>query len=421
MEDPADDTSHDHLQDLQAVLGISRAMSAERDLDRLLDLIVNAATELIAADRSSLFLVDREAGELWTRIAQGSRTIRVPIGLGIAGTVAAGAEPINIPDAYRDERFNPENDRQTGYQTKSILCMPLVNHEEEVVGVIQVLNKGGGAAFDGYDEQLLAALCANAAVAIDTAQLIQRDLERQALEREMQLANRIQQSLLPSSLPELAGWRFAVWQQPCDQTGGDYHDFLLPDGDGLDLVVGDVSGHGIGAALLMSTARAFLRGLHGQVEQLPVLMGRLNNLLEEDMADDVFMTMLITRLHADGSCSYVSAGHDPPQIFRRATGACESLEETGLLLGAIADCAYATVRVPPLQTGDLLVTFTDGVFEASSPAGEEFGLERVRKLIVRHHAMGAEGLRDALIERVFAHLAGAVPQDDITLLVAERR
>ena len=266
-------------RDLKTILGIAKAMSGERDLDRLLDLIIGAVSELSGADRTSLFLVDAERQELWTRIAQGGGRIRLPLGSGIAGAVAASAISINIPHAYADPRFNRDIDRRSGYITRSILCMPLVNHQGAVVGVIQALNKRTLEPFGTYDEQVLAALCGNAAVAIDNAQLVTRDRERQRMERDLEVARQIQLGLLPAAPPENPGWRLAAWAQSCDQTGGDYYDFIeLGDGR-LDVVVGDVSGHGIAAALLMSTARAFLRALHEQEEPPGAMMTRLNRLL----------------------------------------------------------------------------------------------------------------------------------------------
>ncbi|MDA3963534.1 MAG: SpoIIE family protein phosphatase, partial [Planctomycetota bacterium] len=327
-----------YARDLDRLLRVSRAMTGERDLLRLLDLILEAAKELLTADRCSLFVVDQATGELWTSIAQHSGTIRLPRGKGIAGTVAETAAVINIPEAYADERFDRGNDERSGYRTRSILALPLVSHESRVVGVLQALNKDGGP-FDEYDQQIALALCSQAAVAVDTAQLIERDMERQRLARDMELANKIQQSLLPRTPASLPGWRFAHWQQPCDATGGDYHDYLIGD-DMVDLVVGDVSGHGLGAAMMMSTARASLRALYQGGLAPGLLLERLNALLEADMAEDCFMTMALCRLGSDGAVRYASAGHEPPMIYREAGRRFDELDSTGLMLGVVNDADY---------------------------------------------------------------------------------
>jgi phosphoserine phosphatase len=397
-------------------------MGAVRDLDSLLDLIISATSDLIHADRSSLFLVDLETGDLWTRVAQGSGTIRLPRGKGIAGTVASEKVTVNIPDAYNDDRFDPMNDRATGYHTRSILAMPLIDHDDRVVGVIQALNQTqGDGTFGERDESLLGALASQAAVAITTAQLIQRDRERQRIERELELAQSIQQGLLLRDMPKVDGWVVTAWQQPCDQTGGDYHDFI-PAIEGLDVVMGDVSGHGIAAALMMSTARASLRALHEQVESLPALMERLNVVLEHDMASDAFMTMLIARLLPNGRCRYVAAGHEPPFIYRRATGTFDDLDSTGLMLGVLDHSDYGEEETEALAPGDILVTVTDGIFEASGGEnGEDWGLDRFKAAIAAEADRGAEAVLDSIITGVHRHLGKASAQDDLSIVVVERQ
>jgi serine phosphatase RsbU (regulator of sigma subunit) len=407
-------------QDLQAVMAISRAMGSERNLDRLLGLIVKSVTQVVGADRTSLFLVDRERQELVTRVSQGAREIRVPLGSGIAGTVAATNVPINIPHAYADARFNRESDRTTGYITRSILCLPLTNYSGQVVGVIQALNKRGGEPFNAYDEQVLAALCGSAAVAIDNAQLIARDLERQRLENELDLARKIQLSLLPTEPPTHSGWRIASFIRSCDETGGDYLDFIpCPDGQ-LDVVVGDVSGHGIAAALLMSTARAFLRALHERGEDPSTTSQSLNRLLEADLSDDRFMTMVLARLAADGSCRFVAAGHEPPLVWRRS-GAVDDLASGGLPLGMMDDSTYDEGVIAPLAVGDLLVLFTDGITDVHAPPDNQpWGMENLRATVAAHAASGAQAVCDAVVAAATAALRGHHSHDDMTLVVIER-
>jgi sigma-B regulation protein RsbU (phosphoserine phosphatase) len=299
--------------------------------------------------------------------------------------------------------------------------MPLVNHDQAVVGVIQALNQRDGRPFDARDEQVLAALCAQAGVALDQAQLIAQDRERQRLLQELELARSIQLGLLPDGVPERAGWRFAAWCRSCDQTGGDYYDFV-PAADGsLDVVVGDVSGHGVAAALLMSTARAFLRALHLQDERPGELMRRLNGLLAQDMADDAFMTLVLCRLLGDGSLSFVSAGHEPPIVWRAAAGRFDELESTGLALGMLEDGDFGTTVVAPLAPGDVAVLLTDGIVEAHAPPGQElFGADRLREVVRAAAPGGAEAVRAAVVRAVETWMGGTPPHDDMTLVVCQK-
>lgn len=409
-------------QDLRTVLSVSRAMTLEHDLDRLLDLIVTAVSDLVEADRTSLFIVDAAAKELWTISAQGTDIIRLPIGSGIAGTVAITGETINIKNVHKDKRFNNANDRKTGYTTKSMLCMPLVSHDDLIVGVLQTINKKNDEPFLNYDEEILAALCSQAAVAIDKTQLIAADREREVLARDMEVAKNIQQKLLPDSTPESRHWSFAAYQECCDQTGGDYYDFVAHDQEqSIDVIVGDVSGHGIGAALMMSTARAFLLGLYEHNADLDQLLGDLNRLLERDMADDTFMTMCIARAQADGCLNYASAGHDPPFVYRHAGDSFDDLDSTGLLLGATDEFDYGIEQVTKLEKGDIFIVVTDGIFEAhDKDTGEEWGVKRLRECIARHAASGAQELCDAVVAEVKDFVGGKQTADDFTIVVGKR-
>jgi sigma-B regulation protein RsbU (phosphoserine phosphatase) len=298
-----------------------------------------------------------------------------------------------------------------------MLCMPLIDHEDAVVGVIQVLNRNDGP-FTTHDQQLLGALCAQAAVSIVSTRLMRAEVERQRLERDLELARQIQIALLPDTPPAIPGWRLAGYSRSCDKTGGDYYDFL-PTADGCDVVIGDVSGHGLGAAMLMSTARAFLRALHEQEPNPGRIITRMNALLERDMADDAFMSFFFARLTQDGGCALVNAGHEPPLIYRTGRGVDE-IEIGGLLLGMLPDMAWEPTEVPKLAPGDLIVLFTDGIFEAQAPPRfEQFGIARMKDIIERTASQGALAVREALIAAVEAWLGGHSPHDDMTLVVAQ--
>ncbi len=166
------------VEKLTALLDVGKAMASERNLDRLLQLIMTEVTKVMGADRSSLFLVDKERNELWSKIAQGLevRELRIRIGMGIAGYVAQTGKTVNIQDAYADPRFNQETDQRTGYRTRTILCVPMRNKLDDVIGVLQVLNKLDGV-FTREDEELLLALSSQAAVAIENA-ILYEDIQR---------------------------------------------------------------------------------------------------------------------------------------------------------------------------------------------------------------------------------------------------
>ncbi len=171
-------------QRLELILDITRRLMSITDLDALLRMMAEATTQLLASDRATIYIVDRDRDELWSRVALGTSEIRFPVGRGIAGSVAKTGEIINIPDAYADARFNPEPDKRTGYRTKSMLTFPMTGQEGRVIGVFQVVNKNGGGRFTKDDEETLASLAASAAVAVENAQLVaeQRQLWQSLIE-----------------------------------------------------------------------------------------------------------------------------------------------------------------------------------------------------------------------------------------------
>jgi len=158
------------------LLEFGKRSTAETNLDKLLLLLVEEAKQLLEAERATVFLLDVKRRQLWSKVALGTDAIRVPLGRGIAGTVAATGKSLNIPDAYRDGRFNPEVDRQTGYHTRSMLTVPMKNNHGEVIGVFQVLNRKKGG-FDQRDEELLAILAGQAATSAENAQLYEQLLK----------------------------------------------------------------------------------------------------------------------------------------------------------------------------------------------------------------------------------------------------
>jgi putative methionine-R-sulfoxide reductase with GAF domain len=168
---------------LEVILDVTRRLMSVTDLDALLRLIAEATTQLLDADRATIFLVDLDRGELWSKVALGTGVgeIRFPVGVGIAGAVAQTGEVISIPDAYADPRFNPEPDRRSGYRTRTLLTFPMTGHDGRVIGVFQVVNKRGGP-FTEDDEDTLSSLAASAAVAFENAQLV---LEQKQLWRSL--------------------------------------------------------------------------------------------------------------------------------------------------------------------------------------------------------------------------------------------
>jgi len=416
MSDDLDKTR----RDLNQVLAISRAMVAASDLDELLNLIIERSMGLLDAERASLFLYDAERNELVSRIAAGVEEIRVPADRGISGATVATGQTINVPDAYADSRFNPDVDRHTGYRTRNILSVPLKAYDGALVGVLQVINKRRGA-FEDYDVSLAETLAAQAGVAIQRARLIEHYIEKQEMERAMQIAREIQQDLLPDAAPDIEGFDVAGLARPADATGGDSYDFFpLPDGQWM-LAVADATGHGIGPALVVAETRAMLRAIASHSRDVAAVLRIANELLMRDLDGSRFVTCFLGLLDpAAGRLLYASAGHGPLVFYTRADDAFRQAGATDLPLGVLADSAYEQTETVEMAPGDLAIIPTDGFMEACNPAGEQFGVERMTDLIRRERDEPPATILDDLHAAVRRFAAGAEQADDCTAILVRR-
>lgn len=404
---------------LMVLLEVGRRLASNMELDSLLDLIIKYATRVMEADRSSLFLVDKKTGELWSKIAQGADEIRFPIGKGIAGHVAKTGEIINIPDAYSDPRFNPEVDRQTGYRTKTILCAPLKNNDGEIVGVIQVLNKKGkaGAVFEAEDEEILLALAGQAAVAITNAVYHKEVLAKQKLERDLQIARTVQQSFLPSSPPKVRGYQFEAFYKAAQEVGGDFYDFIPLSEDQVGLIMGDVSGKGVPAALFMARLMSDFRFISLIEEEPKDILARVNDILAERSQRGMFVTLEFVILDIlKKRITFSSAGHLPP-VLVKSDGSVHRLEvEKGIPLGIAGGREFSQDAVP-FEGGDTLLLYTDGLMEARDAKGREFGLERIEKIISRNADSAAKRIKSNLLREINSFVTDTPQHDDLTFIL----
>jgi serine phosphatase RsbU (regulator of sigma subunit) len=406
-------------EDLMSLLEVSRSLISERSLEGLLELINTTATRIADCERGTVYLIDRDRGELWSRVKHGEEVgeIRLPVGKGIAGTVAATGEVVNITDAYGDPRFDGGWDGRTGYQTRTVLCLPMVNRQGTRIGVIQLLNKRLGH-FSDYDVSVLTALSANAAVAFETAWLLEEMVEKKRMEEGLRIAREIQQGLLPPGPPDAdGGLDIAFRNIPCDETGGDYVDVFETPGGRLAMVMGDVSGHGIGAALLMATGRAFLRAFTEMHEDPSGLLGRVNALLLEDTDPTRYMTLWFGILDpASGELEYASAGHDEP-VLVSGGGDWRTLENTGVPLGMLPGMSYGPSAKLALGRGDMLVLTTDGLWEQVNAGGEPMGKEVLAEHLSRLRESPAKEVVDGILDVVEGYRGPAVQDDDYTVMV----
>ena len=410
------------LKGFRALLKVVQALQAEKDLDRLLELIISSITRVLRAERSTLFLYDAESDTLCDKIAQESHInhIRLPMGKGIAGTVAATLTPLHITDAYQDPRFDSSWDARTGFRTRNMLAMPLVTHEGKLIGVIEVLNKRRGP-FTPPDMEILAAFSTNAAIAIDGAFLVRQYVEKRHIEHNMKIARDIQQGLLPRELPETDRIQLAAHLEPCEEASGDYYDVFPVGSDELALVIADVTGHGIGPALIMSETRALFRATAGAFREPESILREVNNHLARDLTEGRFVTCCLVMLNVrTGAARYANAGHENAYIRRKRSGKWTNLSVSCVPMGIIDNPRFEPAKTFRLLKGDLLLLATDGFAESFDKANHKmFGTERLQKAADSAAGKHPAHIVRAIRRKVRAFTGGLPQKDDQTLLVAK--
>ena len=247
--------------------------------------------------------------------------------------------------------------------------------------------------------------------------------DRMRLRNSLVLAQEVQQNLLPSGMPEIKGLDISGHATYCDETGGDYFDFLKITGQPdttAAIAVGDVVGHGVAAAMLMATARGILRSRCRTPGTLADLLTHLNTLLVEDTGDDRFMTMLLMTVDAKRKVMcWATAGHDPPIVYDPATDLFSEINGSGMSLGVVKGVVYEEQLFTDVQPGQVMVAFTDGLWEAFNPDGEMFGKDRVRNLVRQFANLSAAGISEQINAELSRFLDVKNPDDDLTYVIVK--
>jgi serine phosphatase RsbU (regulator of sigma subunit) len=382
------------------------------DLDVLLARLMELSLEIVKAQVGAILL--SEEGKLSMGIEWGLSeklllSLRTREGRSFLRTVMARGEPVLVEDAASSDLLDTSG---LEVQIQSLLAIPLITRGNKL-GMIVLVN-GEGGALDQAGSDVLATMAGVSATALQNAILYRRALEHERISAEMTIASDLQVSLLPASPPAAPGLEFAGWNIPCSETGGDYYDFLDMGEGRIGVVIGDATGHGMGAALLMFIVRSTLRALLTQSRDLAQLVETMNTLVEEAAEPARFMTLFFgVADRAAGKLTYVSAGHDPPLVFSGADGEFRTVDESGVPLGILPDSRYDASEVE-LVPGDLWVFGTDGIWEARNPKGEFYGKERLHKLVREGTACPVSELSQRIRDDVAAFHDGAEQRDDIT-------
>ena len=407
-------------QILTALSQASMALISNRPVHELLEFVLELAFKVIKAERGVL-MID-EGGSLMVkavRTASGKEPDEeIRFSRTIADKVTTEKVSILTNNTLSDPRFNKQ-ESIVSLGIRSAMCVPLW-HDGGVTGLIYV-DSPLRESFSQDDLTLLTSLANVAAIKLENSRLLEEMIEKKRMERELELAGDIQQGLLPSKSPEIVGWDFVGTNTPCYTIGGDYYDFIQRP-TGLAVALGDVSGKGAGAALMMMVLRATVHFASQRERDVVDIITQTNGVIYDNSPAQFYVTFFLTELDTGtGRMRYVNAGHIPPILYRHESGSVARLEQGGTVLGLFEDPpAPFDEGTAELLPGDILVVFTDGISEAWGADEEEYGEERLAELVSRNASLSASELESLIQQDVETYTSGQRATDDRTVIVVKR-
>ena len=409
---------------LRMLLDITKKISRSLDLQEVLNLVMDTLDSLIPYDAAGIFVVkcvDK------SRVAEGEEpcvfqseavrgydideltNLHLKLGEGLIGQVALTSEPITSPDV----RKNP-NYINARSETRSEMVAPIISNTE-VIGVFD-LESDELNAYSDDDLDVLMLLASQVAIIIEKVMLHEQLIEKQRLEGQLEVARQVQLELLPPRDPQLEGYDISAYNFPTEEVSGDYYDWVRIYDDQIGLVIADVSGKGVPAALLMAFLRASLRAATHIGYAPHISMAKVNYLLWESIERNQFVTAFYATLDVTNkTLTYTNAGHNPP-VLLKGNGDLRFIDRGSIPLGMFRDTRYHEYYLTT-EPGDVLMLYTDGATEAQNPEGEEFGRDRLAKAVKTNRQLGASELIKAVHEEVLEWTDGRGATDDVTFFV----
>jgi phosphoserine phosphatase RsbU/P len=411
---------------LRLLLDITKKISRSLDLQEVLNLVMDTLDSLIHYDAAGIYILRCKTSSPNTTPNQGcvfhTETVRgydiddlvdlrLKMGEGIIGHVAVSGEPIISPDVRTDPRY--VNARE---ETRSEMVAPIISNDE-VIGVFD-LESDRLNAYDEDDLQVLLLLASQVAIIIEKVMLHEQLIEKKRLEGQLEVARQVQLELLPAHDPELEGFDICAWNFSTEEVSGDYYDWVSIYEDQIGMVIADVSGKGVPAALLMAFLRASLRAAIHIGYAPHISMAKVNYLLWESIERNQFVTAFYGVLDASNkTLAYTNAGHNPP-LLMDADGTAHFIERGGLPLGMFRDTRYYEYY-QAIEPGQVLVLYTDGATEAEGANGEEYGRERLEAAVRASRHLSARELITAIQQDVLAWTDGRGASDDMTFFIVK--
>ena len=424
---------------LEAISRVANApVSTPQDLEALLVEIVDLSVEVTEAERGLLILAGGTDGELDVHVARSVEgdvlDDELRFSTSVARRVLERGEPVRAT-VQSDSEALELGQSVFDLKLRAVMCVPLGPRSADppaepggesgsgIKGVLYVDSRAATRQFGQRDLSLFAALASQISATMQKARLHLDRIERVRLEQSLELASSIQRDLMPAVPYTLPGFEVHGWYRAAEQAAGDFYDFVKAKGDRLAVLVGDVTGHGIGPALITASAQAGLRSYLRMLEDPGEVVTLVNQDLSERMEDGRFLTLFLGLLSPDGRFRSLNAGHPPALLYRAAERECTSLPGHGPALGMLPDETYESEHEIVLQPGDAVLAFSDGIVEARSPDDPDsfLGEEGLRARFCKAMNEGKDARACALeLAELAMQCTQGTNDDDITLVVVRR-
>jgi phosphoserine phosphatase RsbU/P len=397
---------------VSALVRAGNELAGNRPLPELFRFILDLAIQAVKADRGLLMTAEDDNLTVQANQGEGFRISTAVRDRVLNSGLSVLVRDTSIDDAFKERRSIVEQNIRT------LMAVPLQTRDK-IIGIIYVDSPSLTREFTKDDLNLLTVMANVAAIRIEQTRFAEMEQARQMMARDLEQAAEIQQGFLPAVAPSVHGLDVAGHNAPCRTVGGDYYDFFPYGSSRIAMVLGDVSGKGMPASLLMMGLQARVQVLIEEPKRLADVMTRLNRITSANCPSNRFITLFFCILDGDtGELTFCNAGHNPPLIVR-ADGSYDQLQGGGPVLGILPFIEYEEYH-EQLAEGDALVIYSDGVTEANNPAGDEFEIEGLSAAVIRDRHLSASTIVGSINKALVAYTAGAPPSDDITVIVARR-
>ncbi|MBS1810621.1 MAG: SpoIIE family protein phosphatase [Acidobacteria bacterium] len=412
--------------DILAVISrVSVALLSSLSLDETLNQVLDCVFEALPADHGYLMLFERIPGQSESELICKAMKTRKPVSAqtevkishSISEQVLKQGSSVLTSDAQQDPRFQQQHSIVLS-GIRSVMAVPLAI-EGRILGMIYVDSSFGTNRFNEPQLQLLTLIAGVAAIRIDNARLLELQSEQERLANELSVASEIQLRLHPANPPKITGYDMIGVSFPCYEVGGDYFDFIERKDGRYVVALGDVSGKGTGAALLMSSLHAAVRAYVTTPATAPEVVSQINQYIYDNTPSNRYITFFYSELNPKThELTYVNAGHNPPLLVR-ASGQVEKLEVGGFPVGIMPFGTYEQATVS-LRPGDVMIVYSDGVTESINEAGDEFGENPLIEVLKKNLTRTAAGVRDRIDEALTRFVGKAKSVDDLTMVIVKR-